>query len=145
LRFSGVCQEEAMAETFDHFLKRREEISGAYINGEADGLIDISVSAGDASFFPPSGSTVQGAKKVNAANKEGAGAFASGSKGHFEIYHSGAAGDVGYWTGLQHAEAMLKGKDKPVPMTLRVTEVFRKQDGEWKLIHRHADEYKAPE
>jgi ketosteroid isomerase-like protein len=25
-------------------------------------------------------------------------------------------------------------------MKLRVTEVFRKEDGEWRLAHRHADQ-----
>lgn len=132
-----------MAESFDHFLKRREQISGEYINGKAEGLIGISASHGSASFFPPNGATVRGAKEVNAANEKGAGSFAEGSKGHFEIFQSGAYGDLGFWTGLQHAEAMLQGNDKSVPMVLRVTEVFRRQGGEWKLVHRHADEFKG--
>jgi ketosteroid isomerase-like protein len=25
------------------------------------------------------------------------------------------------------------------PITLRVTHVYRREDGEWKIVHRHAD------
>jgi ketosteroid isomerase-like protein len=33
----------------------------------------------------------------------------------------------------------------PTPLDLRVTEVFRRADGEWKLVHRHADPLAARE
>jgi ketosteroid isomerase-like protein len=27
----------------------------------------------------------------------------------------------------------------PRPMTIRVTHIYRRVDGEWRLVHRHAD------
>jgi len=134
-----VSKARTAEEDFDTFLARREAISGDYINGKAGPLVDISTVQDPATFFPPSGDRVKGAKKVNAANEHGAKAFGKGSTGRFEVMQSGSSGGVGYWTGIQHADVMMKGKDKPVAMQLRTTEIFRVEDGAWKLIHRHAD------
>lgn len=130
---------DAPTEPFDDFLKRREEASNAYINGDGEPVFMLSTTIEPASFFPPGGDTITGPDSVNAANRKGAASFDTGSKGRFEILAKGSGSDFAYWTGIQHAEARMKGKDEAVPMRLRTTEVFRNENGEWKLVHRHAD------
>ena len=129
----------AAAVPFDQFLRQREDASLAYINGDPEPVIALSTRTDPASFFPPSGDRVIGAKAVDAANRKGGQAFTKGSTGRFEILASGAGRDFAYWTGIQHADARMQGRDAPVPMQLRTTEIFRNEGGEWKLVHRHAD------
>ncbi|MEO8673518.1 MAG: NAD(P)H-dependent oxidoreductase [Tahibacter sp.] len=127
------------AGSFDEFMSVREAASTAYIEGDAAPLASIATEADPATFFPPSGERIVGAKAVTKAHRDGAKMFAPGSKGHFEVLASGSSGDLAWWSGIQHATAQMKGKDKPVPMKLRTTEVFRREHAGWKLIHRHAD------
>jgi ketosteroid isomerase-like protein len=86
----------------------------------------------------PGGDSVTGATAVAQRYATDAASFAKGSTSKLEMLHS-ASGQLGFWAGIQHAEVKLKGKDQVIPMTLRVTEVFRLEGGDWKLIHRHAD------
>ena len=62
-----------------------------------------------------------------------------GSRGRFEVVQSGSAGDLGFWTGVHQAEMSIEGRDGLVPMVLRTTEIFRREKGALKLVHRHAD------
>ncbi|HSX10404.1 MAG TPA: nuclear transport factor 2 family protein, partial [Chlamydiales bacterium] len=81
----------------------------------------------------------QGADNVLVRFKQDAAAFTTGSDTHFEILHMAASDSIAYWVGFQRATAQMHGRPESIPMNLRVTEIFRRENNEWKLIHRHAD------
>lgn len=124
--------------TFNKFLQRRDEIATAYVNGDGAPLDAIVTHVDSATFMSPRGDSVTGAAAVAQRYATDVTHFAEGSTSKLEMLQS-AHGHLGFWTGIQHAEVRLEGKDEAVPMTLRVTEIFRLEGGDWKLIHRHAD------
>ena len=109
------------------------------MNGDAGPLAALAARSADATFFGPGGGAVPGADAVVSRYQSDAPMFERGSTTRLEILQAAADGDVGYWVGYQHAMARLRGKPEPVSMKLRVTEIFRREDGAWKLVHRHAD------
>jgi len=50
-----------------------------------------------------------------------------------------ARGGIAYWVGFQRTTVRMRGMPKAVRFNLRVTEVFRREGNDWRLIHRHAD------
>jgi ketosteroid isomerase-like protein len=61
----------------------------------------------------------------------------------FEIVAAGASGDLAYTVGYEHTSTSVGGE--PQSYTLRVTNVYRREHGEWKLAHRHADRLTDPQ
>ena len=55
-----------------------------------------------------------------------------------QVVAAGASDDLAYVVAFEHTTASIKGAP-PQPYVLRVTTVFRREGGEWKVVHRHAD------
>jgi len=124
---------------FERFMQARTRAADAYVDGDATLLAAMTAQTSPATFFGPHGAFVTGAQDVRARYEKDSHNFAPGGKDDLEILQSGASGDLAYWVGFQRATANLRGKSEPVPMTLRVTEIFRRESGAWKLVHRHAE------
>ena len=123
---------------FEQFMKRRDEAARAFVRGDAAPLGRLITRDLPATFFGPKGGYDQGADQVASVYERDAARFASGNS-HFEILHMAVSDGIAYWVGLQRASARLDGSPQAIPFNLRVTEVFRREGDDWKLVHRHAD------
>ncbi len=123
---------------FSDFMQRREEIARAYVNGDAAPLQAVVTHEDPATFLPPGGEPQQGAEQVARAYVRGAKQFGPGSDSQLQVMHS-EAGRLAFWSGVQIATVKAPGSDTAEPVKVRITEVFRLEEGDWKLVHRHAD------
>jgi ketosteroid isomerase-like protein len=46
---------------------------------------------------------------------------------------------------LEEWKAKVGGREEVTPFTLRVTILFRAEEGGWKVVHRHADPITTPQ
>jgi hypothetical protein len=90
-------------------------ILGGFGGYEVSGKVDARY-AWAASQFEPSGATVR-----------------------VEYLSTVVSGDLAYTVSIERSRVHVRGAGAPSPLALRVTHVFRRERGEWKLLHRHAD------
>ena len=55
----------------------------------------------------------------------------------FDVQACDVVGDMAFTVGLEHTSASVDGE--PRTYTLRATQVYRRENGDWKVAHRHAD------
>jgi len=67
--------------------------------------------------------------------------FSNCMSAEYEVLAAGASGDLAYVVGIEHTRASIGGA--PKSYSLRVTTIFRREEGEWKVVHRHGDPYDA--
>jgi ketosteroid isomerase-like protein len=124
---------------FKTLMKERQHVAAAYVSGDAAPLGRVVAQDSPATFMSPGGGVVRGTQEVWSRYQQDAGRFEPGSTTQLEILDMAAGDTVAFWTGIQKAQARMKGEPEPVANKLRVTEVFRREGDAWKLVHRHAD------
>ena len=60
----------------------------------------------------------------------------------FELHAYDVVDDMAFTVGLEHTSTSVDGD--PRTYTLRATQVYRREGGEWKVAHRHADTLAEP-
>lgn len=63
--------------------------------------------------------------------------FSDSAEYEFEVIAAGASGDMAYTVGYERNQVKVDGQ--PRTYTLRVTHVYRREDGDWRIVHRHGD------
>ena len=117
----------------------RAEAAQAYVTGVGSRVDELVPHEGDATFFSPLGDVVTGGHDVAERYLHDSKAFHPEGTTRFEVLHKAQSGDLAFWTGYQVARVHIGSMPDAKDMRTRVTEVFRRIGGRWKLVHRHAD------
>jgi ketosteroid isomerase-like protein len=79
----------------------------------------------------------QGREEVDRLFGDLARTFSDCSSYAFELLSFDVVGDMAYTEGYEHTSARIDGQ--PRTYTLRATQVYRREDGHWRVAHRHGD------
>jgi len=106
------------------------------VNGDAKSLSKIWSHGKDASTLHPIGGRQVGWKNVR-ESWEQVSHLASNGNVVLEDQFVHTHGDVAYEIGVEHGSFMLNGKE--ISIRARVTNIYEKEGGNWKIIHHHTD------
>lgn len=118
-------------------MPRQTEAETAMHNGDAGPRLEFWSSSDPVTLFGAL-QTRLGWEDVSETFRWVASRFSDCSSYEIELLAAGASGDLAYTVAYEHTTASVEGRP-PVPYTLRVTHVYRREDGQWRVVHRHAD------
>ena len=142
----GYAQKQVLRDTtadssFRAFLPQWEKAQTRFINGDPALWKQNASHRDDATIFGAFGGHEKGWKEVGARNDWASSQFKdSGATQKIEYLNTGVSGDLAFTVTVERQEGVRRAdQDKAAPRALRVTQIFRREDGAWKLLHRHAD------
>lgn len=93
----------------------------------------------DVTLANPFGPPALGWTEVSATLDRAAENYRDGQVVRFENIATVFGSDLAYTVEIESYRARVGGAAELAPVSVRVTTVFRREDGTWKVTHRHAD------
>ncbi|GAA3087824.1 hypothetical protein JOF29_008141 [Kribbella aluminosa] len=129
-----------MTEDFATFLRRFEEANSAFVNGDPSLWLPLVSRSEHTSIFGGFGGQEVGWSEIGPRYEWASAQFHdTGNPVDFEYLDSHVGTDTAYTVAIERCRVHHVTQPAPVPHVLRATMIFRIEDGEWKITHRHAD------
>lgn len=116
-----------------------------YVKGDGEPALSFFSTRDDVTLANPLGPPLRGPEEVRTGAIEGAAGFREGGpvrfadvSSRFEEVSRYATSELGYVVQLERHEGRLVSGAEIV-IALRVTLIFRREEGRWRIVHRHAD------
>lgn len=125
-------------ETLRQAVEQVYSASRHYLAGDPAPFLACWSHAEDVTIFGAWGAYERGWEQVRPRLEWGAKRYRGGSTS-FELLSLEASGNLGYSVYVERGDVLVEGQDHPRPQALRVTQLYRWEEGAWKIIHRHGD------
>jgi ketosteroid isomerase-like protein len=127
------------ADDVDELIERYQLGLDEFMKGNPEPVKELFSHREDVTLANPLGPPAHGSEQVGATIERAASQFRDGRLVGVEIVEKHVSPELAYTLSLEHAEGKVGGREDVAPSTLRVTMIYRPEDGEWKVVHRHAD------
>jgi ketosteroid isomerase-like protein len=124
---------------FDEVVAHYQRALGEFIKGNPEPVKMMISHREDVTLANPLDPPARGWEQVAATLERAASQVREGEHVGFEIVAKYVTPELAYMVWVERVKAKLGGRQDIVPIALRVTTIFRPEDGTWKVVHRHAD------
>lgn len=128
----------------DEFVRQCEEAWRVFVTGEPDPAMLLFSHRDDVTLANPWGPAATGWAAVSLTLEAAADRFRSGHMSAYDVRSHFVAGDVAWWHEVERGQAMLGGRSELEEFALRVTSIYRREEGQWRIVLRHADPIVVP-
>jgi ketosteroid isomerase-like protein len=128
----------------DQLIDQYHQALDEFMKGDPQPVKELFSHRDDVTLANPLGPPAHGWEQVGATIEHAASQFRDGRLVGVEIVEKHATPEFAYTVWLERAEGKVGGREDIAPSTLRVTMIYRPEEGEWKVVHRHADPITTP-
>jgi ketosteroid isomerase-like protein len=126
-------------EGLDRVVEESHVALDAFARGDAGPIMALYSQKADVTIANPFGPPVRGWAEAAETIARAATHYRDGRALGFDRISEYVTPELAYIVEIEHWESKVGGSSQLAPVTLRVTTVFRPEDGTWKIVHRHAD------
>ncbi|SRR5216684_8587212 len=128
-----------MTPDFDQIIEKYHLALGEFVKGNPGATTAMFSNQEDVTLANPFGPVVRGWKSVTETAELAAARYRNGEVTSFDKVAKHVTANLAYIVEVERYKAKIGGRDDITPVALRVTSIFRLEDGVWKVVHRHAD------
>jgi ketosteroid isomerase-like protein len=128
----------------DEFISRCERAWQVFVTGEPGPAMLLFSRRDDVTLANPWGPSVTGWADVSRTLEAAAARFRNGQMHEFDILTKFVSDDLACCHEIERGEAMIGGRSELETFALRVSSIYRREDGQWRIVLRHADPILAP-
>jgi len=128
-----------LASDLTKFIELSHTALDAFTRGDPEPLKSLYSRRDNVIIANPFGPPAKGWSKAAETMERAATNYRDGKAIEFERISEDATTDLGYIMEIERYQSKIGGGDKLVPVALRVTTIFRREEGAWRIVLRHAD------
>ena len=129
----------AAVDDLDRVIEQCQQALDEFVKGNPQPMQAMFSHRADVSLANPFGPPARGWEQVAATMERAASNLRDGGMVAFENVAKYVTPELAYTVWVERQKARVGGRQDITSFALRVTMIFRPEEGTWKVVHRHAD------